>query len=82
MDPTVWLDGARPPPVSLIMGLTNSKYDKLGPYEKNVPTTISCFFDENGIRSREEHKGSLNSFKASRILTLSYSAVRGSAISF
>jgi hypothetical protein len=29
-DLTIWLDGARPPPISPIMSLTNSKFDELG----------------------------------------------------
>ncbi len=32
-DPTVWLDGARPLPISLIMNWTNSQLDKLRPYK-------------------------------------------------
>ncbi len=32
-DPTVLVDGARPPSVSLIMSLTNSWLNKLGPHE-------------------------------------------------
>ncbi len=32
-DPIVWLDG-RPPPVSLVMSLANSQFNKLSSYEK------------------------------------------------
>ncbi len=32
-DPTIWLDGARPPPVSLIMRSTISPFCKLNAYE-------------------------------------------------
>jgi len=31
-DHTLWLDGARLPQISLIMRLTNSHLDQLGPY--------------------------------------------------
>jgi hypothetical protein len=32
MDPNAWADGARPPPIYLIMSLTNSTYDELSLY--------------------------------------------------
>jgi hypothetical protein len=32
-DPAVWLDGARPPPISLFVISANSWFDQLGHYE-------------------------------------------------
>jgi hypothetical protein len=46
MDPTVWLDRARPTPMSLIMSLTNSLLDKLSTYaEKYAKAFVfgKCF---------------------------------------
>jgi hypothetical protein len=35
-NPMVWLDGARPPPISLIVCSTNSLFDELDPYHKTT----------------------------------------------
>jgi len=35
-DPNVWLDEALQLPISLIMSFTNSYFNKLGPYDKNI----------------------------------------------
>ncbi len=51
-DPTVWLDGARPPIVSLIMSLTNLQFYKLVPYKPHqwlVLNPITVVNDDSSV---------------------------------
>ena len=39
--PTVRLDGNRPPPISLIVSLTQSQFNKLGPLRSEIEPNLS-----------------------------------------